>query len=255
MNNQILKINEDQRDAYECVDLNNSNLLLKRYMHLLPLSTFNHKITILDVGGASGYFTKAVCDYLRNNNFEVTAYVLDTMRYSNWDNNFDDDIVFCEGSVEHVDTYGWGKKFDLIFCNKVFHHFVTETYQGTINMIEACMNKLQRQLRKKGMLCILDYFYNGLIIDSFPSWMIYQCTSQRNLVLMKLFKKMGAKSAGNGVCFQSEKMWCELIRRCQMEVKVMDKGPVFPMKVIKQIFFLSHKPIEDCIFICEKKDF
>lgn len=108
MNNQILKINKNQRDAYECVDLNNSNLLLKRYMHLLPLSTFNHKITILDVGGASGYFTKAVCDYLRNNNFEVTAYVLDTMRYSNWDNNFDDDIVFCEGSVEHVDTYGGG---------------------------------------------------------------------------------------------------------------------------------------------------
>lgn len=72
---------------------------------------------------------------------------------------------------------------------------------------------------------------------------------------MKLFKKMGAKSAGNGVCFLSEKMWCELIGRCLIEIKVMDKGPVFPMKVIKQIFLLSHKPIEDCIFICEKNDF
>ncbi len=107
MNNQILKISDDQRDAYERVDLNNSKLLLKRYMQLLPLSQFRRKITILDVGGASGYFTKAVCNYLRQNNFEVTAYVLDTKRYPNWDDTFDSDIVFCEGSVEHLEKY-WG---------------------------------------------------------------------------------------------------------------------------------------------------
>lgn len=253
MNNQIKKINKSQRDNYERVDLNNSKLLLNRYANLLHLSKFNHKITILDVGGASGFFTKKLCEYLRENNFEVTAYVLDTMRYSNWDDKFDNDIVFYEGSVEHIDTYFRDKQFDLIFCNKVFHHFVTETYKGTIHMIENCMNKLQGQLSEKGMLCILDYFYNGLIIDSFPSWMIYRCTSQKNRIIMKVFRKMGAKSVGSGVCFQSEKMWRELIKRCQLEIKVLDKGPIFPMKVIKQIVFLSHKPIEDCIFICARQ--
>lgn len=200
-------------------------------------------------GGASGYFTKAVYDYLKEKNYDVTAYVLDTTRYPNW-NNADNDIIFCEGSVEHIETYFQDKKFDLIFCNKVFHHFVTDTYSGTLSMLEICMNKLRNQLSKNGRLCILDYFYDGLIIDRFPSWMIYKCTSQKNKLLIKIFRKMGSKSAGSGVCFQSEKMWRKLISRCKLNIILFERGPVFPMKAIKQIVFLSHKPVEDCIFIC-----
>ena len=63
---------------------------------------------------------------------------------------------------------------------------------------------------------------------------------------------MGANSAGNGVCFQSEKMWRELIVKSGLDIAVFERGPVYPMKVIKQIVFLSHKPVEDCIFICSK---
>lgn len=191
-------------------------------------------------------------DELKEKGYEVTAYVLDTMRYSTW-NNPDSKITFCEGSVEHVDTYFKEQKFDLIFCNKVFHHFVTETYKETLAMLHKCMKKLAHRLSKNGKLCILDFFYDGIVIDSFPSWMIYHCTSQKNELLIKLFKKFGAKSAGSGVCFQSEKMWRKLIGSSGLNIIAFEKGPVYPMKLIKQIVFLSHKPVEDCIFICAKE--
>lgn len=249
MDNRIMTINQAQRDDYERVDLKNSRLILQRYRKLLDLNIFPHQITILDVGGGGGYFTKAVCGFLEDNGFEVKAYVLDTMRYPSWDDSASE-LIFCEGSVENVDTCFKEQKFDLIFCNKVFHHFVTSTYSKTLRMLQMCMTKLKMQLSEHGRLCILDYFYDGIIIDGFPSWMIYQCTSQKNELLIRLFKKMGAKSSGTGVCFQSEKMWRKLIEDCGLDIKVFERGSVFPMKVVKQILFLSHKPVEDCIFVC-----
>lgn len=172
------------------------------------------------------------------------------MRYPNWNEEAFKDIIFCEGSVEHVDTYFKEQKFDLIFCNKVFHHFVTDTYPKTVQMLTTCMNKLRYQLSPCGRLCILDYFYDGLLMDNFPSWMIYQCTSQKNGLLIRLFKRMGSKSAGSGVCFQSERMWRRRIVHCGLKVAVFERGQVSPIGIVKQIVFLSHKPVEDSIFIC-----
>lgn len=204
---------------------------------------------MLERGG--GYFTKAVCDYLKEQGHEVTAYVLDPMRYPSW-NKFQKDIVFCQESVEHVDTYFQGQMFDLIFCNKVFHHFVTDSYSGTLSMMLDCMKKLRKKLSRNGKLCILDILYDGIFLDNFPSWTIYQCTSQKNALVIKLFKRMGAQSAGNGVCFQSEKMWRRLISQSHLSINVLEKGEVFPMKFIKQVLFMTHKPIDDCIFICSR---
>lgn len=252
MNNQIVKISQEQRDIYESVDMKNSKILLERYFHLLDLKKFNEHITLLDVGGGGGYFTKAVCDYLQEQGYKVTAYVLDPMRYRSW-NSFQNDINFCQESIEHIDICFKEQKFDLIFCNKVFHHFVTNTYSGTLSMIYDCMKKLRKKLTKNGKLCILDIFYDGILIDSFPSWAIYQCTSQKNPLLIKLFRKMGAQSAGNGVCFQSERMWRQLIKKSHFKIDVLEKGAVFPMKCIKQLFFMSHKPVDDCIFICSRQ--
>lgn len=252
MKNEIVTINGNQKDDYQRIDKKNSGTILKRYFNLIKLNTINRQISILDVGGGAGYFTKAVYDYLTERGFEVTAYVLDTMRYPNWNKENFKNIIFCEGSVEHVDTYFNEQKFDLIFCNKVFHHFITNTYSGTVQMLTVCMNKLGHQLSACGRLCILDYFYDGLLIDSFPSWMIYQCTSQKNGLLVRLFKKMGSKSAGSGVCFQSERMWRRLIEDCGLKVAVFERGQVSAIGIIKQIAFLSHKPVEDCIFICAR---
>lgn len=198
-----------------------------------------------------GYFTKAVYDYLKQQGFEVTAYALDPMEYPSW-NRFQKEIIFCQESVEHVDTYLKNIKFDLIFCNKVFHHFVTNTYTGTLEMMQVCMRKLSKKLSKNGKLCILDIFYDGLLIDSWPSWMIYQCTTQKNEILIKLFRMLGAQSAGSGVCFQSENMWNRLICQSHLSIDVLEKGPVFPMKRMKQAVFLSHRPIDDCILICSR---
>lgn len=56
MNNQIVLINEEQRDIYESVDMKNSKILLKRYFNLLDLSQFGRHITLLDVGAGGGVF-------------------------------------------------------------------------------------------------------------------------------------------------------------------------------------------------------
>lgn len=56
MNDQIVKINEEQRNIYEGVDLKNSRMLLKRYFQLLDLSKFSGHITFLDVGAGGGVF-------------------------------------------------------------------------------------------------------------------------------------------------------------------------------------------------------
>lgn len=228
-------------------------MILTRYFNLIKLNTLNQPISILDVGGAVDILQKPSTIIWRSGGGgEVTAYVLDTMRYPTWNDEAFSDINFCEGSVEYVDTYFKEQKFDLIFCNKVFHHFVTDTHPKTLQMLTLCMNKLRNQLSPCGRLCILDYFYDGLLIDHFPSWMIYKCTSQKNELLIRLFKRMGSKSAGSGVCFQSERMWRNLIKRCGLKIVVFERGGS-PIGVMKQIVFLSHKPVEDCIFICSRK--
>lgn len=56
MNNQIILINEEQRDIYKDVDMKNSQILLKRYFRLLDLSNFKKHITLLDVGAGGGVF-------------------------------------------------------------------------------------------------------------------------------------------------------------------------------------------------------
>lgn len=198
-----------------------------------------------------GYFTKAVCDYLKQQGYEVTAYALDPMPYPSW-SCFQEEIIFCQESVENIDTYFKDIKFDLIFCNKVFHHFVTNTYTGTITMMRTCMKRLSDKLTINGKLCILDIFYDGLLMDNWPSKVIYHCTSQKNVLLIKIFRRLGAQSAGSGVCFQSEKMWRYLIKHSHLTIDVMEKGEVFPMNRVKQIFFMSHRPIDDCIFICSR---
>lgn len=252
MTNKIVTINNTQKEYYEKVDLRNSKIHLKRYFELIDLNKFNNKITILDVGGGSGHFTKEVCGYLKDKNYEVEAYVIDTTKYESWD-TFKDEITFCKGSVENIDQYLGNLRFDLIFCNRVFHHFVTDTYSETLLMMKTCMNKLQHQLSSQGRLCIMDYFYDGLLMDAFPSWIIYQCTSQKNVFLINLFRKLGSKSAGSGVCFQSEKMWRKLIDKCGLDIAVFERGWISPINIIKRIIFLCHQPIENNIFICTRR--
>lgn len=219
---------------------------------MIDLNIFHDKIRILDVGGGSGYSTKAVCAYLTGKGHKVEAYVIDTTRYESWD-EFNDEISFCQGSVENIDDYFGELRFDLIFCNRVFHHFVTNTYLGTLLVIKTCMNKLQHQLSSQGKLCIMDYFYDGFLADGFPSWMIYQCTSQQNKLLVHLFRILGSKSAGSGVCFQSERMWRKLIDECGLNIVAFERGGRFKISIIKRIVFLSHQPIENSIFICSKQ--
>lgn len=98
---------------------------------------------------------------------------------------------------------------------------------GTRAMMQTCMRKLSKKLSKNGKLCILDIFYDGLLIDSWPSRVIYQCTSMKNKFLIKLFRKLGARSAGSGVCFQSEKMWHHLICQGHLTIDVLENGAGF----------------------------
>lgn len=127
--------------------------------------------------------------------------------------------------------------FDLVFANRVFHHFVEKRYKQTLEGMDKALFAIARILKPEGMLCIMDHFYDGLIFDGAASRLIYGYTSIRNPVLASIVKKLGAMTAGVGVCFQSEKMWIRRVEK-NFTIRELQRMPCDRLSLLKRIGLL-----------------
>ena len=229
------EINEHQKSLYEKYDIQGSQRYLDRYLPYLEEFSQRETVKILDIGGAGGNFA-----YLLKLCFEKSAkvevYVIDSSRYDSWaQEELGGQIRFIHDSVENMDKIFPENTFDLVFANRVFHHLVDRTYGRTLAGMEKTMVMIQKALKPDGMLCVMDHFYNGLLFDGAASRMIYTLTSVKNSIFAKIIKKLGAMTAGVGVCFQSEKMWLSRLEKCGFSIKNVERTKCDKLRFIKKI--------------------
>ena len=253
-NNQIRKINDFQQQMYEDWEKVTANSLVNQYSILLETFKEKEVIKILDIGGASGYFASALVNFFSEKACEI--FVVDSTKYSTWE-DFNSRITFIEDSVENLDKYFSENMFDLIFANRVFHHFVDKTWKKSIKSINDSMAQISRVLKNEGCFCITDYFYDGYIFNSSTSKIIYGLTSCKNPLLVSVFRKIDSKSAGIGVCFLSRKMWLDLFSKNDLTIEQLHEGHQIKHALFRRMMYkiglLMKNGQEDAIMILKKK--
>lgn len=230
-------INASQQALYEKYDKKTALEDIARYRKVLDGYHGRDGLRVLDIGGASGNFALAVSEYLGQ---DVEVFVLDSTEYPTWqDESYSSKINFIRASVEELGSvFGDGVTFDLIFANRVFHHFITKGWLKTLRGMDEVLGQIRGRLADGGTLCVKDHFYNGAVFDSAASFMIYTLTTCKIPAVAKVVQKNGAHSAGVGVCFQSEKMWLDRIKKNGFTVDEVDPQPYKRLSKKKRLVLL-----------------
>jgi len=247
---EIKKINAFQEQYYEDIDKMASDWLLKRFEPTLRKFNGNGTIKVLDVGGGSGFFSMKIREYFSENNCEI--YVLDTTKYKTW-NEFSEKVTFIEDSAENIEKTFEDNKFDIVFAKYVFHHFVKNTWKDSIKSMEYIIGQINKVLKNNGRLCIVDQFYNGYPLDSNASKMIYMFTTCKFPLFPKIFKRLGAQSAGVGVCFLSKKMWLKLLSNNGFGIETLEEPVPTKRKWYEHIGLLLKTWNDGCMIIANKQ--
>jgi SAM-dependent methyltransferase len=179
-------------------------------------------------------------------------FVLDTTQYDTWIKNADK-ITFVKDSAENLGKLFAEETFDLIFANRVFHHFVKSSWRKSFRGMACIMRQAALALKKDGLLCINDYFFNGLLHHTSTSKIIYFLTSIRFSLIAMLLRKLDAKTAGVGVCFLSKKMWMNLFSQTGFVIETLKENPNRKLRWYEELFLLVKNNSESNVIILQKK--
>jgi len=166
--------------------------------------------TFLDMGGGNGMFA----DRLLAAYPHSKGTVLDNSEVLLSKNEPNERKTVILDSVENVGNID--TRYDIIFLNWVLHHFVSETYAQTRQNQCRTLSAANTLLAERGRISVFENVYDGMLIESLPGRIIYQLTSNR--VLKGITRRLGANTAGVGVCFLSKKQWLSTIHDAGLDV-------------------------------------
>jgi SAM-dependent methyltransferase len=221
--------------------------------------TEKNDIHILDIGCGGGDFALALYSYFQDKGINIKIYCLDNEEYQTWHTaQYSISLIFIKGSAVDLCKIFDSIKFDLVFCNRVFHHFVLDSWRKSYDCMRGIMRQIVSVLKHDGFICITDYYYNGLFFDTSSSRIIYFLTSLKIPLLIKLFRKFESKSAGVGVCFLSKQMWFSMFNDMGLDVEyIKETGRMLVRwnhEIIYKLFLLLKFRSEDNIFIVKKRE-
>ncbi len=175
------------------------------------------EFTFLDVGGGNGIFAdriletypKSQCTVVDNSELLINKNIQNNRK-----------ILLLADITEATTKYS--VKYDIIFCNWILHHLIhNKSYIKSKRNINASILRLKKLLAPGGKISIYENMYNGLLIDSLPGIIIFHLTSIK--FASKIIKRLGANTAGVGVCFLSYNQWCSLFKDCKLRVNKISK--------------------------------
>jgi len=168
--------------------------------------------SFLDVGGGNGNFA----DRLLHRYPEATGSVFDCARGLLAQNSSHPRKKLILGSAEHLDRTFQKKTFDLIIFNWALHHFVASTYSRTRRLQRQILAQARGLLDANGVVSVFENMYNGLVLDGLPGRLIFHATASSAFALVA--RRLGANSAGCGVCFLSRRQWEQEAKRAGLRV-------------------------------------
>jgi SAM-dependent methyltransferase len=244
------KINANQKAKYAEYELRNKDTFCLSFDAVLAKVSDRQNIKILDIGGASGYFAQALATRFSGN--ACSVFVVDTTRYDTW--NDSGGVNFIEASADELAALFEEGTFDLIFANRVIHHLVKASWGKSLLSIEHVMRQMAQLLNSDGYLCITDHFYNGALFDSAASRIIFALTSCGFPPVASLCRKLGAESAGVGVCFLSKRLWEYMFGMSKLQLEIFNAGWIVNHKRYKRFFLFIKSCVHDNIMILSKCD-
>jgi SAM-dependent methyltransferase len=264
--NNIKTINTYQQQMYDRFEKETARQLFDGYIDVLEkmksrntLKDINigeflrvgggKSLKIIDLGGGAGYFASLLRSYFPDKRCEI--FVIDTTQYDTWE-KYAGQITFIKDSAENLIKLFAEETFDLVFANRVFHHFVKNSWKESFKGMADIMKQIAFILKKNGHLCITDYFYNGGLNHSLTSRIIYMLTSIKFKPVVALFRKMDAKTAGIGVCFLSKNMWLNLFYQADFSIDALIEGTNFKLPWYKKVCVFNKNSSEDNIIVLQK---
>lgn len=201
MEENIRLLSQHQTDDFDTEYVNSSMFQLvedhvnqESYKYTCP--------RLLDIGGGNG----AYCDRFLH-------------RYPNWRCT----LVEPERSLINKNSYNQHKTLlnqtyqtlsnnvicDAIQFNWVLHHFVSDSYSKSCQAQQEGLEKAFKLLAPGGSILVFENFYEGNPLVELPSLLIYEMCASK--LLERIAGKLGANTAGVGVCFHSEQYWRKLL--------------------------------------------
>ncbi len=202
--------------------------LWKILIEKIDLDFPNGDFSFLDVGGGNGVFTDRLLDYYPKSK----GTILDNAQVLLAKNQINPrKTIICE-SVENLSSVE--NKYDLIFFNWLLHHLIGNSYSETRKNMSTAINAVIPLLTPCGRISIFENMYNGLIIDGLPGRLIFALTSSK--LIAGFIKKMGANTAGIGVCFLSQKQWVKTISKIGLKLLEYTDDEKWTVPVKLQVF-------------------
>lgn len=125
-------------------------------------------------------------------------------------------------------------RFDVVFLNWVLHHLVaTGDYGTTRQNIVRTLADARWLIAPGGRLSVYENMYDGVGPHNLPSHLVFTATSMRRLA--PITRKLGANTAGVGVCFQSERSWRKIFGEAGYEIEQFTPGEPWPMATAKRL--------------------
>ncbi|MCX7114021.1 MAG: class I SAM-dependent methyltransferase [Proteobacteria bacterium] len=168
------------------------------------------KFTFLDLGGGNGRFADRVLAAYPNSK----GTVLDSSEVLISRNQPSERKTVILDSVENFGRID--ARYDIVFLHWLLHHVVSDSYAHTRRNQIWTLNAAGEHLTAGGRISVFENLYDGLLIDNLPGRIIYRMTSSR--ALSGLTRRLGANTAGVGVCFLSKKEWLSSFREAGLQV-------------------------------------
>jgi SAM-dependent methyltransferase len=169
-------------------------------------------IQVLDIGGGIGSFVKALKEVYSG---KIEAAVLDISPLSQEHFVQDKNIHFMLGNF--LEDTRLIPVFDAIVLRTVLHHFIASTDTATYKAQSKALVKAKSLLAPNGCVYVVENFYQPFFGKDSTGSLIYRLTSLGG-GLSRLFRRLGANTAGEGVRFRSVEAWQGMMQSAGFEV-------------------------------------
>lgn len=171
------------------------------------------RFSFVDIGGGRGLFADRILEQFPG----AHGTILDNSQLLLEMNVPHPRKALVLASATEMDRHFSGRPFDVAFFNLSLHHFVTSGYGSTVAAQRYALEQALQIISPSGRIVVTENLFEGFLADNLPGFLVYTLTSSK--LLAPLVGRIGANTAGCGVCFRSARAWrreFEALRLCEL---------------------------------------